>query len=120
MDGPREEHDQAVCRAGTYDIAVEAIRAARGRGFRVTTNTTLFKGADPARMRVFFDTLMQLGVEGMTISPGYSYAKAPDQQHFLARQQTIELFRRLLARASCSWRFNQTPLFLDFPQGARS
>ena len=117
MDGPREEHDQSVCRVGTYDIAVAAIRAARSRGFRVTTNTTLFKGADPARMRSFFDTLMQLGVEGMTISPGYSYEKAPDQQHFLARQQTIELFRGLLGRAKRSWRFNQTPLFLDFLQG---
>jgi hopanoid biosynthesis associated radical SAM protein HpnH len=78
LDGPREEHDHAVCRAGTYDIAVQAIRAARSRGFRVTTNTTLFKGADPQRMREFFDELTRLGVEGMTISPGYSYAKAPD------------------------------------------
>ena len=117
LDGPREEHDQAVCRAGTYDIAVEAIRAAKRRGFRVTTNTTLFQGSDPERMRGFFDDLMKLGVEGMTISPGYSYAKAPDQKHFLARLQTIDLFRRLLAKAKRSWRFNQTPLFLDFLQG---
>src|SRR5204863_9014212 len=62
LDGPREEHDLAVCREGTYDIAVQAIRAAKARGFRVTTNTTLFKGADPARMRGFFDELMKLGV----------------------------------------------------------
>src|SRR5688572_26512420 len=117
LDGPREEHDHAVCRAGTYDIAVQAIRAARSRGFRVTTNTTLFRGADPERLRGFFDTLMDLGVEGMTISPGYSYAKAPDQEHFLARSQTIDLFRRLLARSKRQWRFNQTPLFLDFLQG---
>jgi hopanoid biosynthesis associated radical SAM protein HpnH len=117
LDGPRDDHDQAVCRAGTYDIAVQAIRAARRRGFRVTTNTTLFQGADPERLRGFFDTLMQLGVEGLTISPGYSYEKAPDQRHFLPRDQTIALFRRLLTRAKRSWRFNQTPLFLDFLQG---
>jgi len=117
LDGPREEHDRAVCREGTYDIAVQGIRAARRRGFRVTTNTTLFRGADPARIRGFFDELMQLGVEGMTISPGYSYEKAPDQEHFLARQQTVDLFRRILERAKRSWRFNQTPLFLEFLRG---
>src|SRR5262245_2306073 len=117
MDGPREEHDHAVCRAGTYDIAVQAIRAAKSRGFRVTTNTTLFTGADPGRMRTFFDEMMRLGVEGMTISPGYSYEKAPDQEHFLARQQTTDLFRSILARAKRSWRFNQTPLYLKFLQG---
>src|SRR5438477_8917025 len=117
LDGPREEHDQAVCRAGTYDIAVQAIRDARSRGFRVTTNTTLFSGTDPERMRGFFDEAMRLGVEGMSISPGYSYEKAPDQENFLARQQTIELFRALLRRAKRAWRFNQTPLFLEFLQG---
>lgn len=117
LDGPREEHDAAVCREGTYDIAVQAIRAAKRRGFRVTTNTTLFQGADPARIRGFFDELMTLGVEGMTISPGYSYEKAPDQEHFLARQQTVDLFRAVLNRAKRSWRFNQTPLFLEFLRG---
>jgi hopanoid biosynthesis associated radical SAM protein HpnH len=117
LDGPREEHDHAVCRAGTYDIAVQAIRAAKFHGFRVTTNTTLFQGADPERMRGFFDTLTDLGLEGITISPGYSYAKAPDQEHFLARSQTIDLFRRLLAHSKRAWRFNQTPLFLEFLQG---
>jgi len=117
MDGPREEHDLAVCREGTYDIAVQAIRAAKKLGFRVTTNTTLFRGADPERMRGFFDEMMALGVEGMTISPGYSYEKAPDQDHFLARRQTTDLFRAVLQRAKRSWRFNQTPLFLEFLRG---
>lgn len=117
MDGPREEHDVAVCREGVYDIAVSAIKAARSRGFRVTTNTTLFAGVDAERTRHFFDDMMSLGVEGMMVSPGYSYAKAPDQEHFLGRQQTISLFRRLLHNAPRRWRFNQTPLFLDFLQG---
>lgn len=117
MDGPRAEHDLAVCRSGTYDIAVRAIRAARQRGFRVTTNTTLFAGTDPERTRLFFDEMMALGVEGMMISPGYSYEKAPDQQHFLRRDETTSLFRRILGRPKRSWKFNQTPLFLEFLQG---
>src|SRR5262245_22430707 len=75
LDGPRQEHDQAVCREGTYDIAVQAIRAAKRRGFRIKTNTTLFRGPDPARIRRIFDALMRLRVEGMTISPGDSYEK---------------------------------------------
>ncbi|HUG66989.1 MAG TPA: adenosyl-hopene transferase HpnH [Pirellulaceae bacterium] len=117
MDGPRDEHDQAVCRGGVFDTAVRAIQAARQRGFRVTTNTTLYAGVDPLRIRDFFDAMMDLGVEGMMISPGYSYSKAPDQDHFLARQQTIGLFRQLLGRGNRRWRFNQTPLFLQFLQG---
>jgi hopanoid biosynthesis associated radical SAM protein HpnH len=117
MDGPRDEHDLAVCRPGTYDIAVRAIRAARSRGFRVTTNTTLFAGANPQRVRTFFDEMMALGVEGMMVSPGYSYEKAPDQDHFLRREQTTSLFRAVFTKAKRAWKFNQTPLFLEFLQG---
>jgi hopanoid biosynthesis associated radical SAM protein HpnH len=119
LDGPREEHDASVCRQGVYETAVAAIRAAVARGFRVTTNTTLFDGADPARMRAFFDDVMALGVEGMMISPGYAYAKAPDQHHFLRRARARRLFAQLLARPHRSWRFNQSPLFLQFLAGKR-
>ena len=117
LDGPREEHDLAVAREGVYDVAIRAIKAALGRGFRVTTNSTLFEGADPDRMRGFFDELMALGVEGMMISPGYSYAKAPDQDHFLTRRRTERLFRRLSGNAPRAWRFNQSPVFLEFLKG---
>jgi len=117
MDGLREEHDQAVCREGTYDIAVRAIREALARGFRVTTNTTLFDGVDPTRVREFFDEMAGLGVEGMMLSPGYSYEKAPDQEHFLRREKTEWLFRRILGNARRAWKFNQSPLFLEFLQG---
>jgi hopanoid biosynthesis associated radical SAM protein HpnH len=117
MDGLREEHDEAVCRDGVYDVAVEAIREALRRGFRVTTNTTLFDGANPLRMREFFDAMMDLGVEGMMVSPGYSYAKAPDQEHFLRRQRAHELFRTLLGNPKKRWRFNQSPIFLQFLMG---
>jgi hopanoid biosynthesis associated radical SAM protein HpnH len=119
MDGLREEHDEAVCREGVFDQAVAGIRSALERGFRVTTNTTLFDGADPIRMREFFDTMMALGVEGMMISPGYSYSKAPDQEHFLRRRRANDLFRRMLEGATRRWKFNQSPLFLQFLMGRR-
>jgi hopanoid biosynthesis associated radical SAM protein HpnH len=117
MDGPREEHDHAVCREGTYDIAVSAIKAALARGFRVTTNTTLYEGADGPRYRQFFDEMMGLGVEGMMVSPGYGYEKAPDQDHFLKRERTSALFNEMLAEPKKGWRFNQSPLFLEFLKG---
>jgi hopanoid biosynthesis associated radical SAM protein HpnH len=119
MDGLREDHDEAVCREGVYDRAAEAIREAIARGFRVTTNTTLFEGASPLRVRQFFDAMMDLGVEGMMVSPGYSYSKAPDREHFLRKSRTNELFSQILARAKPRWRFNQSPLFLQFLMGKR-
>jgi hopanoid biosynthesis associated radical SAM protein HpnH len=117
MDGLREDHDEAVCRDGVYDQAVDAIREAVRRGFRVTTNTTVFDGASPLRMREFFDEMMRLGVEGMMISPGYSYSKAPDQEHFLRRAKTARLFTEMLSRPGRGWRFNQSPIFLRFLMG---
>jgi hopanoid biosynthesis associated radical SAM protein HpnH len=117
MDGLREDHDEAVCRDGVYDQAVEAIRTAVRRGFRVTTNSTLFDNASPLRMRRFFDEMMDLGVEGMMLSPGYSYSKAPDQEHFLRRTRTHQLFSEMLGNAKKRWKFNQSPLFLRFLMG---
>ena len=119
MDGLREEHDFAVCREGVYDAALEGIRAALDRGFRVTTNTTLFDGVEPERVREFFDEMMELGVEGMTVSPGYSYSKAPDQEHFLRRSKTRSMFAKILHQAKKSWKFNQSPLFLEFLTGGK-
>ncbi len=117
LDGLQEEHDRAVCRDGIYEVAVRAIRAAVERGFRVTTNTTLFNDADPESCKRFFDELMKLGVEGMMVSPGYPYEEAPDQEHFLHRNETLRLFGKLLDRPKKSWRFNQSPLFLEFLRG---
>jgi hopanoid biosynthesis associated radical SAM protein HpnH len=120
MDGQREHHDFSVCREGTYETAVEGIRLALERGFRVTTNTTLFDGADPQSVRQFFDDMTELGVEGMMLSPGYTYDKAPDQQHFLSRRKTRELFRQILSNRAEKWRFNMSPLFLEFLMGKRN
>lgn len=119
MDGTQEHHDFAVCREGTYDIAAAAIRKAVERGFRVTTNATLFDGADPVEVRRYFDEMVDLGVEGMMVSPGYSYEKAPDQAHFLRRQQTNDLFELILSNRKSEWNFNQSPLFLEFLMGRR-
>ena len=119
MDGQKEHHDFSVCREGGYDIAIDGIREAVKRGFRVTTNTTLFDGTEPKSVRAFFDEMMDLGVEGMMISPGYSYDKAPDQQHFLGRAKTRKLFTKILSNRKKRWVFNQSPLFLEFLMGRR-
>jgi hopanoid biosynthesis associated radical SAM protein HpnH len=120
VDGQKEDHDFSVCREGGYELAIEGIREAIKQGFRVTTNTTLFDGADPKSVRAFFDEMMELGVEGMMLSPGYSYDKAPDQKHFLGRARTRRLFRAILSNRKASWQFNQSKLFLEFLMGKRT
>jgi len=117
IDGLREQHDAAVCRAGVYDTAISGLRAAVDRGFRVTTNTTVFADASPEHLDALFDTLMEMGVEGMMVSPGYQYAKAPNQENFLSRSKTMSLFRQLLGPRSRRWKFNQSPLFMEFLRG---
>ncbi|HEU4415990.1 MAG TPA: adenosyl-hopene transferase HpnH [Candidatus Angelobacter sp.] len=119
VDGEREHHDFSVCREGGYDVAIEGMKEALKRGFRVTTNTTLFDGADPSSVRDHFDQMMELGVEGMMLSPGYSYDKAPDQKHFLGKARTKRLFRAILSNRKKSWQFNQSPLFLEYLMGER-
>jgi hopanoid biosynthesis associated radical SAM protein HpnH len=119
VDGEKEHHDFSVCREGGFDVALDGMKEALRRGFRVTTNTTLFDGADPNSVRAFFDQMMELGVEGMMLSPGYSYDKAPDQKHFLGRARTRRLFRAMLANRKKNWVFNQSPLFLEFLMGKR-
>jgi hopanoid biosynthesis associated radical SAM protein HpnH len=120
VDGQKDHHDFSVCREGGYDIAVDAIREAVNAGFRVTTNTTLFDGADPKSVRAFFDEMMNAGVESMMLSPGYSYDKAPDQKHFLGRARTRRLFRAILSNRKKNWIFNQSPLFLEYLMGKRN
>ena len=119
MDGQREHHDFSVCREGGYDKALEGIRAALYGGFRVTTNTTLFDGADPKSVRAFFDEMMELGIEGMMLSPGYSYDKAPDQKHFMGRARIRRMFRAILSNRKPTWKFNLSPLFQEFLMGKR-
>ena len=119
LDGDREHHDFSVCREGGYDIAIEGIKEAVKRGFRVTTNATFFDGTDPNNVRAFFDDVMAMGVEGIVLSPGYSYEMAPDQNRFLGRARVRRLFRAILSNRKPTWKFNMSPLFLEFLMGDR-
>ena len=118
LDGDREHHDRSVCQDGVYDRAVAAIKAARDKGFRVNINCTLFDGTDPENVANFFDSVMEMGVEGITVSPGYAYERAPDQEHFLSRRKTKELFRGIFRHDRArKWRFSHSGLYLDFLAG---
>ncbi len=118
LDGLREEHDRSVCQDGVFDRAVKAIRAARARGFRVNVNCTLFDGAAPEKVAAYFDFCRELGIEGVTISPGYAYERAPDTAHFLSRARTKQLVREVFALGrGRAWQFTQSRLFLDFLAG---
>ena len=120
LDGLKEHHDKCVDRAGVFDKAIQAIKAAKAKGFRVTTNTTIFEGSNAQEIQEFFDFLQTLNLDGMMLSPGYSYEWAPDQEHFLKREQTRALFREILTpwkTGKKQWSFNHNPLFLDFLMG---
>src|ERR1700691_3500158 len=126
LDGNRERHDESVCQQGVFDKAVAAIRLARSKGFRVTVNCTLFTAEDPDHVADFFDEAMTLGIEGITVSPGYSYRHAPRQDVFLGRSASKNLFREIFKRGRLNtastgqkrrWSFNHSGLFLDFLAG---
>lgn len=125
LDGLEARHDKSVDRKGVFKKAVAAIKAAKAKGFRVTSNSTIFNGESPEEMQELFDELMTIGVDSITISPGYAYEKAPDQENFLAREKTKQLFKAALTRnwkdpkhaGKRRWNFNHSPLYLDFLQG---
>jgi hopanoid biosynthesis associated radical SAM protein HpnH len=119
IDGLREQHDKSVCRDGVFDKAVAAIKAAKEKGFRVTTNSTFFTHDTASSVRAVLDYLNdELKVDSMMISPAYAYEKAPDQEHFPGVEQTRSLFKEVFADGRRKkWRFNHTPLFLDFLEG---
>ncbi len=118
LDGLEAEHDRAVDRKGVFQVVTRAIGKARESGFRVNVNCTLFDNAEAPRVAEFFDHAMALGVEGITVSPGYAYERAPDQEHFLNRRKTKLLFRDIFRRGKGrKWRFSQSTLFLDFLAG---
>lgn len=121
LDGLAEHHDRAVSQEGVFERAVKAIEKVRDKGFRVNVNTTLFDGTPADDVAAFFDFATDLGVEGITVSPGYSYERAPDGEHFLRRRGAKELFRDLFRRPGAKrWRFSQSSLFLDFLAGNQS
>jgi hopanoid biosynthesis associated radical SAM protein HpnH len=119
LDGDKGMHDKSVCLDGVYETAIDAIKLAKSKGFRVSINCTLFNDADPERTAKFFDVVKALGIDGITVSPGYAYERAPDQEHFLNRTKTKELFRGILSRGrgGKQWPFSQSTMFLDFLAG---
>jgi hopanoid biosynthesis associated radical SAM protein HpnH len=119
LDGDEEMHDKSVCQKGVYDRAVRAIELSKKKGFRTNINCTLFDGAEADKVANFFDKMKEMGVEGITVSPGYAYERAPDQQHFLNRSRTKQLFREIFKRGNKgkAWPFYQSSLFLDFLAG---
>jgi hopanoid biosynthesis associated radical SAM protein HpnH len=117
LDGLKAHHDQSVCQEGVFDRAVSAIRAAKARGFAVNVNATIFDGHAAEDIAGFLDFAKTLGV-GVSISPGYAYERAPDQDHFLSRRKTKELFRRVFALGRGKrWNLMHSGLFLDFLAG---
>ena len=121
LDGNRERHDASVCREGVFDKVVDVVKLALAKGFRVTLNCTLFQGESADEIAEFLDFAMELGVEGITISPGYSYQHAPQQEVFLQRATSKQLFRDIFKLGKTrKWRFNQSGLFLDFLAGNQS
>ncbi|MBA0052293.1 adenosyl-hopene transferase HpnH [Streptomyces sp. AJS327] len=119
VDGLRERHDESVAKEGVFDEAVAAMREAKRRGFRVTTNSTFFNNDTPQTVVEVLDFLNDdVGVDQMMISPAYAYEKAPDQEHFLGVEQTRELFGTAFSGGNRRrWRLNHSPLFLDFLEG---
>jgi hopanoid biosynthesis associated radical SAM protein HpnH len=117
LDGLKEHHDKSVCQEGVFERAVSAIKAAKAKGFAVNVNATIYDGHPPEDIAAFLDFARDLGV-GVSISPGYAYERAPDQEHFLNRRKTKELFRDIFARGKGKqWTFVHSALFLDFLAG---
>jgi hopanoid biosynthesis associated radical SAM protein HpnH len=117
LDGLKEHHDKSVCQDGVFERAVSAIKAAKAKGFIVNVNATIYDGHPPQDIAAFLDFARDLGV-GVSISPGYAYERAPDQEHFLNRRKTKELFRDIFARGQGKqWTFVHSALFLDFLAG---
>lgn len=120
LDGLKEHHDKSVCQEGVFEKAVAAIKAAKARGFAVNVNATIFDGHSAEDIAGFLDLTKELDV-GVSISPGYSYERAPDQEHFLSRKKTKELFRKVFALGKGKkWRFAHSSIFLNFLAGNES
>ena len=118
LDGLREAHDASVCQQGVFDRVIKAIKAVRERDYRINVNCTLFSDAEAPQVARFFDYVSGLGVEGITVSPGFSYEKAPDQDNFLGRNGTKTLFRDIFRLGNGrKWPLNHSTLYLDFLAG---
>jgi hopanoid biosynthesis associated radical SAM protein HpnH len=113
-------HDESVDRKGVFKKAIEGIESALDQGYRVCTNTTVFRGSDVADLGEMFRFVAGLGVEGSMISPGYDFKDAPDQELFLTRRESHDMFKELLdPKKTKGMRFYNNPLYLNFLKGER-
>ncbi len=122
LDGPREHHDLMVERPGVFDMVMQGIQQAKARGFRVTTNTTLYRGVDPEAVGALLQELMSMGVDNCIVSPAFTYeelAAGAESRVCLRRREAIDLVRRVLRAAGPKIRYYNTPMFFDFLQGKR-
>jgi len=118
LDGNQARHDVSVCQKGVFDIAEEAIKLALIKGFRVTINCTLFQGENAQEVADFLDYAMELGVEGVTIAPGFSYEHAPKQDVFIKGLDVKKLFRDIFKIGkNRHWKLNHSSLYLSFLAG---
>lgn len=123
LDGNEQRHDTAVCQEGVFVRAVEAVKLALEKGFRVTVNCTLFQGETAEEVAEFLDDMTVLGVEAVTIAPGFSYEHAPQQDVFIQSSATKTLFREIFKLGKervNKWRLNHSSLYLDFLAGNQS
>ncbi len=118
MDGMEEAHDKSVYRKGVFRIALKGIENALDKGYRVTTNTTVFNGVDEDDIIEMFKMLTDIGVVGCMISPGYQFDSVPNQNLFITRQRARRVFRNIL-NPEHGIQFYNNPLYLDFLRGER-
>lgn len=118
LDGLEETHDISVARKGVYKVAIEMIRTAIEKRYRVLTNTTLFKGTRPEEFHQLFTMLTDMGVEGLMVTPAFDYKEVADKDIFMQREQARAFFQEIFAGANGA-RFYNNPLYLDFLLGKR-
>ncbi len=118
LDGLEETHDRAVEKQGVFREAISGIKAAKAAGFKVTTNTTVYKETDMNEIAELFEYLKQFGVDGHMLSPAYGYSAVNDREIFMTREDVYEKFRAIdeLAR---KYPVNTTPVYQDFLKGER-
>ncbi|WP_067933776.1 adenosyl-hopene transferase HpnH [Alicyclobacillus kakegawensis] len=122
LDGPREHHDKMVERKGVFDIVIKGIKAAKERGFRVATNTTLYKGADTRAIGNLLRELTELGVDNCIVSPAFTYEEVNPANSgiFFHRKEAQQAVREILEAAGPKVRYYNTPIFFDFLTGNKT
>jgi hopanoid biosynthesis associated radical SAM protein HpnH len=118
LDGLEKTHDICVEKEGVFREAIEGIKAAKQAGFKVSTNTTIYKETDMREIEALLEYLEQFHLDGHMLSPAYGYTAVDDREIFMTRDDVHEKFKDI-GRLSQRFRLNSTPVYLDFLQGSR-